>query len=119
MHGVCVAATGKGKLDTEEWGFLLADCVCEAHEFTTVTTNKVVDEVNVLNEEVCARAYILYIAYVDVGPRGANAARSTWRRARLCETARERGRERGSERESEKERVGETRRLGRDDGFRS
>ena len=32
---------GKGKLDQEDWASFILDCVCEAHEFTAVTINKV------------------------------------------------------------------------------
>lgn len=31
----------KGKLDSEDWGCFILDVVCEAHEFTAVTINKV------------------------------------------------------------------------------
>ena len=45
---------GKGKLDQEDWASFILDCVCEAHEFTAVTINKVVVDVHRLKTEVAS-----------------------------------------------------------------
>jgi len=42
---------GKERLEQEDWASLIMDCVCEAHEFTAVTVNKVVvDMANLKND---------------------------------------------------------------------
>jgi len=43
---------GKGRLDSEDWASLIVDCVCEAHDFTAVTINKVVVDMHNLKSDV-------------------------------------------------------------------
>ena len=42
----------KGRLDQEDWASLIMDTVCEAHEFTAVTINKVVVDMHNLKTEI-------------------------------------------------------------------
>ena len=42
----------RGRLDAEDWAALIMDCVCEAHEFTDLTVQKMVVDVHSLKEEV-------------------------------------------------------------------
>ena len=42
---------GKGRLEQEDWASLIMDTVCEAHEFTAVTVNKVVIDMSNLQAD--------------------------------------------------------------------
>jgi len=49
-----------GKLDPDDWGALIMDCVCEAHEFTDVTIEKVVKDVHELKEELIQMNHFIF-----------------------------------------------------------
>jgi len=48
----CASEAQKVKLDAEDWGAFIMDIVCEAHDFTEETINKIVVDVHKLKKDV-------------------------------------------------------------------